>query len=217
MPNSTQSKNPLMLLYLILLVKAFIMVGIILFAKIGLSPDEAQYFTWSQFLDFGYYSKPPGIAWEIALGTFFLGNTELGVRIMPVIIGTILPLLVYRLAINSKLLPQAAFLSAIAIALSPIGSFASFLAITDGGMILFWTMACSILAASLSKNQTPDYHLVGLCILLGALFKWPIYLFWGFALSFACLIPSLRFLENNFRNSHFLFRSYPKPLLEFKT
>ena len=27
--------------------------------------DEAQYWTWSQDLDFGYYSKPPLIAWII--------------------------------------------------------------------------------------------------------------------------------------------------------
>jgi len=27
--------------------------------------DEAQYWFWSQNLDFGYYSKPPMIAWFI--------------------------------------------------------------------------------------------------------------------------------------------------------
>src|SRR5215510_533453 len=28
--------------------------------------DEAQYWTWSRALDFGYFSKPPMIAWVIA-------------------------------------------------------------------------------------------------------------------------------------------------------
>ena len=27
--------------------------------------DEAQYWTWSRALDFGYFSKPPMIAWVI--------------------------------------------------------------------------------------------------------------------------------------------------------
>ena len=30
-----------------------------------LYPDEAQYWLWSRTLDFGYYSKPPVIAWAI--------------------------------------------------------------------------------------------------------------------------------------------------------
>ncbi|MBC7667769.1 MAG: 4-amino-4-deoxy-L-arabinose transferase, partial [Gemmatimonadaceae bacterium] len=28
-----------------------------------LYPDEAQYWLWSRHLDFGYFSKPPMIAW----------------------------------------------------------------------------------------------------------------------------------------------------------
>ncbi|MET0689113.1 MAG: hypothetical protein ABWY38_07955, partial [Methyloceanibacter sp.] len=28
--------------------------------------DEAQYWTWSRALDFGYFSKPPMIAWSFA-------------------------------------------------------------------------------------------------------------------------------------------------------
>ena len=30
-----------------------------------LYPDEAQYWLWSRTLDWGYYSKPPMIAWLI--------------------------------------------------------------------------------------------------------------------------------------------------------
>ena len=42
--------------------------------------DEAQYWVWSRHLDWGYYSKPPLIAWLIRLGTLWLGNGEFGVR-----------------------------------------------------------------------------------------------------------------------------------------
>ena len=34
-------------------------------AKIDLVLDEAQYWTWSRELSFGYFSKPPMIAWVI--------------------------------------------------------------------------------------------------------------------------------------------------------
>src|SRR5215207_3691852 len=37
-----------------------------LFASpLELYPDEAQYWLWSRTLDFGYFSKPPVIAWSI--------------------------------------------------------------------------------------------------------------------------------------------------------
>ena len=47
----------------------------------GLYPDEAQYWFWAQHLELGYYSKPPLVAWLIALTTTMLGDGELGVRL----------------------------------------------------------------------------------------------------------------------------------------
>ncbi|WP_181404501.1 ArnT family glycosyltransferase [Asticcacaulis tiandongensis] len=46
-----------------------------------LYPDEAQYWLWSRELDFGYYSKPPMIAWLIHLTTLIGGNGEAFVRL----------------------------------------------------------------------------------------------------------------------------------------
>ena len=41
-----------------------------------LYPDEAQYWLWSRTLDFGYYSKPPVIAWAIWATTKLGGDAE---------------------------------------------------------------------------------------------------------------------------------------------
>ena len=37
--------------------------------------DEAQYWIWAQNLDWGYFSKPPLIAWMIALWQYLLGTS----------------------------------------------------------------------------------------------------------------------------------------------
>jgi len=185
----------------LLIIKGLLGLALILVAGIGLGPDEAQYWTWSQHLDLGYYSKPPGIAWQIALGTLFWGNTELGVRFLSLILGTIIPCIIYALGLKCKLTERAAFWSALTFAFSPLGFLASFFAITDVGMLLFWAIACLALAAHASLIQ------VGFWIMLGALFKWPIYLLWipilffpkiskkglitGFLISLLGLIPSL--------------------------
>jgi 4-amino-4-deoxy-L-arabinose transferase-like glycosyltransferase len=39
--------------------------------------DEAQYWLWSQHLDFGYYSKPPMIAWVIRAFTTLGGSSDI--------------------------------------------------------------------------------------------------------------------------------------------
>lgn len=188
-----------------------LLVVVILYSGIGLGPDEAQYWTWSQQLDWGYYSKPPGIAWEIALGTALFGNTELGVRFMPLVIGFLLPFIVYLMATRCNLKPQTCFWAAVCMAFSPLGILASFLAITDGGMVLFWALACAYLAGKIEKQEVPNYFLICAFVCLGALFKWPIYSFWivilvswiffpflkswrilgGMVISLAALLPSV--------------------------
>ena len=40
----------------------FLLLGVY---QTGLNPDEAQYWFWSRDFAFGYYSKPPMIAWVI--------------------------------------------------------------------------------------------------------------------------------------------------------
>src|ERR1700758_3012891 len=95
-------------LSIILGIKAFLMLGIILYAGIGLGPDEAQYWTWSQYLDWGYYSKPPGIAWQIWLGTKIFGNTELGVRFVSIVLSCLSSFAIYALALTCKQAPRTA-------------------------------------------------------------------------------------------------------------
>lgn len=46
-----------------------------------LYPDEAQYWLWSRTLDFGYYSKPPVIAWAIWATTKLGSDAEPWVRL----------------------------------------------------------------------------------------------------------------------------------------
>lgn len=171
------------LLFLILSIKLAFMVFIILYSGIGLGPDEAQYWTWSRQIDWGYYSKPPGIAWEIGLSTYLLGNTEIGVRTIPLLLGTLMPMIVYYMAKCCRLNPRTCFWAGMMMALTPLGILNSFLAITDGGMMLFWMIACIHLTASIEKQEHPNYLILGILIALGALFKWPIYFLWVFILA----------------------------------
>ncbi len=49
-------------------------------SPLNLYPDEAQYWVWSRHFDFGYFSKPPMIAWAIWATTHIGGDAESWVR-----------------------------------------------------------------------------------------------------------------------------------------
>ena len=65
------------------LILAFTLARIVAIAlsPIELYADESQYWVWSWTLDWGYFSKPPMIAWLIALSTSLLGETDFAIRL----------------------------------------------------------------------------------------------------------------------------------------
>lgn len=56
-------------------------IAVLFATPLELYPDEAQYWLWSRDLAFGYYSKPPMLAWLIALTTGIGGDGEAWVRL----------------------------------------------------------------------------------------------------------------------------------------
>jgi hypothetical protein len=60
--------------------------------------DEAYYWMWSKHLAFGYYDHPPMVALVIRLGTLIAGDTELGVRLVSVLLALPMSFAIYRAA-----------------------------------------------------------------------------------------------------------------------
>lgn len=164
-------------LLVLLVVKAAVIFYLIQSGLLSLAPDEAQYWTWSQHLDVGYYSKPPAIAWQIKLTTFLFGDTELGVRFGA---------LVFSFALSVALYFLAGFWAAVIMAFSPLGIFLSFAGTTDAGSIFFLTLAV------LAVVKGPHYLLAGVFVFLGALYKWTAFILWPFVLVFLLFFPSWR-------------------------
>ena len=66
----------LRLLVAIIVVVTLARVGVLMASNIGFHGDEAQYWSWSQDLAWGYYTKPPMIAWLIRAATVVCGDAE---------------------------------------------------------------------------------------------------------------------------------------------
>lgn len=148
-----------------------LLIVFVLTSGVGLMPDEAQYFTWSCLPDIGYYSKPPGIAWQIYLGTCLFGDGVLGVRIISILLPVFMAILIQKIATLITHDENTGYLSGTAFILSPLGMSASIFATTDGGM-LFWALLGTYFYL---KEKPSQYTSLGLCIAFGAAWKWMIY------------------------------------------
>src|SRR3954468_23640527 len=60
--------------------------------------DEAYYWMWSKHLAGGYYDHPPLVALVIRLRTLIAGDTELGVRLVSILLALPMSYAVFRAA-----------------------------------------------------------------------------------------------------------------------
>src|SRR5258705_13890837 len=101
-----------------------------------LYPDEAQYWLWSRTLAFGYYSKPPLIAWAIWASTALGGDTEPWVRLPAVLFQAGATLVVFW--IGRRLYDSRTALAAAALyALTPAIQLSATVVATDAPLLFF--------------------------------------------------------------------------------
>ena len=141
-------------------------VGFLLVSPLNLYADEAQYWRWGETLDWGYYSKPPMIAWVIHGVTALMGNSEWAVRLAAPFLhtaGAIFLFLLGRAVYDARTGMYAAFLYA----LMPAVILSSAVISTDGVLMPFW---CAALYAlwRLRSGEGRWVSAVGLGVAVGA-------------------------------------------------
>jgi 4-amino-4-deoxy-L-arabinose transferase-like glycosyltransferase len=139
-------------------------------AKIDLVLDEAQYWTWSRELAFGYFSKPPMIAWVIRVASAVCGDGEVCIRSASPVLYTLASLMLYltgRALFNARV----GFWSAIVFATIPGLSYSSLLITTDVPLILFWTIALYAWVMLVKRQSMGFAVLLGVAVGLGLLAK----------------------------------------------
>lgn len=140
-------------------------------SNLSLAGDEAQYWDWSRRLDWAYYSKPPLIAYIMAVLTAVAGNKEWALRSGAVLFSSGTLALIYAMTLRITRREQTAFLAALAALAMPATWAGSVLMTIDPPTVFLW--ALGLYAFHRAVNGDRGYWwLTGLALGLGMLAKY---------------------------------------------
>lgn len=141
------------------------------FSTVDLFFDEAQYWAWSREPAFGYFSKPPLLAWIIALAEHICGGSEACIRSPAPILYFGTSLLVYAVA-RQLYDARVAFYAALSIALATGAAFSARIISTDVPLLFFWALALLAYVKLLGSGGTHWGVVLGLALGFGLMAKY---------------------------------------------
>lgn len=158
------------------------------FCRYDLVEDEAQYWLWSKFIDWSYYSKGPGVAWSIWLSTRLFGDAEWAIRLPTAVCsafgaiaggGLVRDMAAWSVdrasAADRAIMAtpaRAGLLAALAYTLAPALQLTGLLMTIDGPYVACWIIACWCFWRAAVVGRFAAWFGVGLAIALGFLFKY---------------------------------------------
>lgn len=160
--------------------------------------DEAQYWAWSQQPAFGYYSKPPLIAWIIGAATAACGVGESCVRLPSPLLYTATALAVFWLGYRLYDV-RIGVLSGLAFATLPGVSLSAGLISTDVPLLLCWTLALVGFAALFETKKLWPALLLGAAFGAGLNAKYAMAWFIACAGIYLLMTPERRGLLKDYR------------------
>jgi 4-amino-4-deoxy-L-arabinose transferase-like glycosyltransferase len=155
--------------------------------------DEAQYWTWSKNLDWGYFSKPPMIAWVISATTSVCGDSigciKLGAPIMH--LGG-----AWFIYLSAKHLftDNIAYWSAFTYAAIPGVAAGSLFISADAPLMFFWSASLYFFIRATDSNKLIWWLSLGIFSGLGLMSKYTMIVFHASAFLYLISAPSARHL-----------------------
>ena len=142
-------------------------------SPLGPGVDEAQYWLWGQTPQLGYYSKPPLIAWILALTDRIFADQIIGLRVAAPVLHLLSALILWQTGavVFSE---KAGRLAAVLWASLPAVGLGSFVMSTDTPMLLFWSAGLFCFTHALQASRYVYRWIIccGICIGLAALAKY---------------------------------------------
>ena len=148
--------------------------------------DEAYYWYYSKYLDWGYFDHPPMIALFIKFGSLFLGRIEFGVRLF-VILANLITIYLWEKIIQPANIALYYFIvSSVAVL-----HFYGFVATPDAPLLLFSTLSFYFYRQFIENENLQKALFLGISAALMFLSKYH-----GVLLALMVLLSNLKLLKN---------------------
>ncbi|MDA1283503.1 MAG: glycosyltransferase family 39 protein [Proteobacteria bacterium] len=178
--------------YLLLFVFFILFIRIISLAISPLEPqgDETQYWYWSTYFDWGYYSKPPLVAWVITLFTSLFGSSVFILKFPSLLAHILTSIVLFNLSRGFNRNKEESIWLSISYLLFFAVSLSSNVISTDPFLLLFWSLSLYFFKLSLNDNSFKQIVLTSVFIALGFYAKYAMIYF------FVCSIFLIILSEN---------------------
>jgi 4-amino-4-deoxy-L-arabinose transferase-like glycosyltransferase len=140
-------------------------------STLDLHMDEAQYWAWSRAPDWGYFSKPPLVAWAIGATTALFGDSEWAVRLSAPLAHGIGAAALFALG-RSLYGPWAGFWAGAGWLMLPAVWLSSGVASTDALLLPLWSVGLFALWRLVATRAWAWAVVLGLAMGFGALAKY---------------------------------------------
>lgn len=154
--------------------------------------DEAYYWQWSNHLAFGYYDHPPMVALLIRAGTLIAGDTELGVRLVSVLLALPMSFAIYRAALILFGSVQVAASAAILLNVTMMVAVGTMIVTPDAPLLAASSFVLLALAKVLQSARGEWWLAAGAAVGAALLSKYTALLLGPSILVWLLAVPSLR-------------------------
>src|SRR4051812_7598883 len=154
--------------------------------------DEAYYWMWSKNLAGGYYDHPPMVAFVIRLGTMIAGDTELGVRLVSILLALPMTWAVYQAAAVLFGGRRVAATTAILLNVTLMAAVGTMIVTPDAPLLVASSFVLLSLAKLLETGRGAWWLAVGLATGAALLSKYTALFFGPAILIWLVIVPKLR-------------------------
>src|SRR6202790_5696054 len=173
-------------------ISALVVLRLVAAAWTPLTFDEAYYWIWSKHLAGGYYDHPPMVAAVIRLGTIIAGDTELGVRLVSILLALPMSFAVFRTAAILFGGRRVAATATILLNVTLMAAVGTMIVTPDAPLLVAASFVLFFLAKVLDTRRGAWWLAVGAAVGAALLSKYTAMFFGPAILIWLAAVPKLR-------------------------
>jgi hypothetical protein len=175
-----------------LTILALVALRLVAAAFTPLTFDEAYYWMWSKHLAGGYYDHPPAVAFVIRLGTMMAGDTELGVRLVSILLALPMSFATWRAAAILFGGTRLAATATILLNVTLMAAVGTMIVTPDASLLVASSFVLFYLAKVLETGRGAWWLAVGAAVGTALLSKYTALFFGPAILIWLLAVPKLR-------------------------